>query len=72
MCVVIGMKTITTFALGLTLASGFLVGCSQETSHEESDSPNWLDNGHTKKETTTYKNADGTESTETSKTRTSN
>jgi hypothetical protein len=61
------MKTLT-FAIVL-LGAG-LVGCAQETSHSESNQPNWTDNGHTKQETTTYKNADGTTSTESSKTRT--
>lgn len=46
-------------------------GCAQEVSHTESDKPNLLDEGHTKKESTTYKNPDGTMHTETTKTRTS-
>jgi hypothetical protein len=63
------MKTIT---VALVLLGAGLLGCAQETSHTESDQPNWLDNGHTKKETTTYKNADGTTRTESSKSSTTN
>ncbi len=65
------MKPITALALGtLLFSSAFVGGCAKETSHTESDQKNWLDNGHTKQETTTYQNPDGTSSTESSKTRT--
>jgi hypothetical protein len=47
-------------------------GCAQEVSHTEKDSPNWTDNGHTKTESTTYQNPDGSTYTQSSKTRTSN
>ena len=40
--------------------------CSQEVSHTESDKPNWS-GGRTQEQTTVYKNADGTTSTESSK-----
>jgi ABC-type oligopeptide transport system substrate-binding subunit len=41
----------------------FVIGCSHETAHTEKTSPTW--NGGTKTdETTTYKNADGSTTTE--------
>jgi hypothetical protein len=45
--------------LPLTLS----VGCSHEVAHSESDKPGWF-GGSTHQETTVYKNADGTTSTE--------
>lgn len=45
------------------LSSAFLAGCSQEVSHTESDKPGWF-GGSTHKETTTYRNPDGSISTE--------
>jgi len=54
----------------LSLGATLLSGCSQEVSHTESDKPRLL-GGHTHEETTTYKNADGSYSTEHSKTKTS-
>jgi len=45
------------------------IGCSQEVAHKETDSPNLM-GGHTHEETTTYKNPDGSYSTENSKQRT--
>lgn len=67
------MKTLNAFAaLTVILGSFVVTGCRQEVSHTESDKPNWTDNGHTQQESTTYRNPDGTTSTDTSKTRTSN
>jgi ABC-type oligopeptide transport system substrate-binding subunit len=51
------------------LAGGLAVGCSEEVSHSEKDKPN-LTGGHTHEESTTYKNPDGSYSTENSKQRT--
>ncbi len=52
----------------LTIPISFLcfTACSQEVSHTESDKPG-LFGGRTQQETTVYKNADGTTSTESSK-----
>jgi hypothetical protein len=44
-------------------AAGFFAACSQEVSHTESDKPGWF-GGETHKETTVYKNPDGTITTE--------
>lgn len=44
----------------------FTSGCAQEISHTESDKPGWF-GGRTREETTVYRNADGTTSTERSK-----
>jgi hypothetical protein len=64
-------KTFHTFAVASVLLGSFIAaGCSQEVSHSESDKPDLIGNGHTTKEETTYKNADGTTSTESSKTQT--
>jgi hypothetical protein len=65
------MKTLNTFAVASVLLSSFMLGgCSdspKEVAHSESDKPNWTNNGSTHNEETTYKNADGTTSTESSK-----
>jgi len=45
------------------LAGGLAVGCSQEVSHSEKDKPNLL-GGQTHEESTTYKNPDGSYTTE--------
>ncbi len=66
------MKTTLAFAIGMSIYGGLLVGCSQEVAHSEQDKPHLLDNGHTHEESTTYKNPDGTVSTEHSKSSTSN
>ena len=65
------MKRILTAAtLGaVMIAGGLAVGCSQEVSHSEKDKPN-LTGGQTHEETTTYKNPDGSYTTESSKQRT--
>ena len=55
----------------LSLGVGLLSGCSQEVSHTETDKPR-LFGGHTHEESTTYKNPDGTYSTEKSEVKTSN
>lgn len=52
-----------TLAIAGTLASAMLAACSQEVSHTESTKSNML-GGTTHKETTVYKNPDGTLSTE--------
>ena len=55
----------------LTLSSvGFLGGCSEEVEHKETDKPNLIGSGRTHKEETTYRNPDGTYTTEREKTRT--
>lgn len=56
-------------ALAVPMAVG--VGCSHEVSHTETDKPGFF-GGSTHEETTTYKNADGTTSTDTQKSKTSN
>jgi hypothetical protein len=55
--------------LAAMLAGGLTTGCSQEVAHSETDKPN-LTGGHTHEENTTYKNPDGSYSTENSKQRT--
>jgi hypothetical protein len=56
--------------LAASMVTGVLaIGCSQEVAHKETDSPNLM-GGHTHEETTTYKNPDGSYSTENSKQRT--
>lgn len=56
--------------LAATMGAGVLaIGCSQEVAHKETDSPN-LTGGHTHTESTTYKNPDGSYTTENSKQRT--
>ena len=54
-----------TFILAATLAIplAFAFGCAKEVSHSESDKPGWF-GGQEHKETTVYKNADGTTSVE--------
>ena len=47
------------------------VGCSREVAHTETDKPGWF-GGSTHEEKTTYKNADGTYSTESQKSHTGN
>jgi len=64
--------TITIASAAFAVSALLAGGCAEEVSHTEKDSPNWLDNGHTKTESTTYQNSDGTTHTDTSKTRTSN
>ena len=51
------------------LLSPVIVGCSQEVEHHESDKPR-LFGGRTHEESTTYKNPDGTYTTEKSKVKT--
>ena len=64
------MKRMVVVALGAVLVGGpLLVGCSQEVEHHESDKPR-LFGGRTHEESTTYKNPDGTYTTEKSKTKT--
>jgi ABC-type oligopeptide transport system substrate-binding subunit len=53
----------------ITLAGGLAAGCSQEVSHQETDKPNLL-GGNTHQESTTYKNPDGSYTTENSKQKT--
>ncbi|MDB5325060.1 MAG: hypothetical protein JWM57_629 [Phycisphaerales bacterium] len=45
----------------MTAAAGINVGCAHEVSHTESDKPGWF-GGSTHKETTVYKNPDGSTS----------
>lgn len=47
----------------LAIPLAVIAGCSQEVSHTESDKPGWF-GGKKHEETTVYKNADGTTSTE--------
>ena len=54
----------TLIAILISLLS--FAACSHEVSHTETDKPNWS-GGRTQEETTVYKNADGTTSTEHSK-----
>jgi ABC-type oligopeptide transport system substrate-binding subunit len=64
------MNRFSLLALGmLSVAAVISTGCSQEVEHKESDKPNLL-GGHTHEESTTYKNADGTYTTEQSKVKT--
>ena len=57
--------TILTWTLvGLVTLLGGVAGCSHEIAHSESDRGNWLDSGTTHKESTTYRNRDGSISTE--------
>jgi hypothetical protein len=66
------MKRFTTLTLFvLSFAPAMVGGCSREVAHTEQDKPNLL-GGRTHEETTTYKNPDGTYTTEKSKTKTSN
>ncbi len=63
-------------ALNLSIASLFVAGllaagCAKEVSHTESSKPNILDDGRTTKSETVVKNADGTTSTQSKKTRSS-
>jgi len=62
----------TTFFTALTVAAilvAFTSGCAREISHSESSQPGWF-GGRTTKESTTVRNADGTISTESSRTTT--
>ena len=63
------MKYALLTVLSLSLVSPILVGCSEEVSHHETDKPR-LFGGHTHEESTTYKNADGSYTTEHSKVKT--
>ena len=63
------MKFAIVTLLSVTLVSPLLVGCSQEVEHHESDKPR-LFGGRTHEESTTYKNPDGTYTTEHSKVKT--
>lgn len=57
-------RFLTVATLGaILIAGGLAVGCSQEVSHSEKDKPN-LFGGHTHEESTTYKNPDGSYTTE--------
>ena len=51
------------FLLPVAAAALLCASCAQEVSHTESDKPN-LFGGETHKETTVYKNPDGTTATE--------
>jgi hypothetical protein len=65
------MKPITAiivFWIALS-AVAWTTGCSHEVSHSEQDKPGWF-GGRTHQEQTTYRNADGSYSTESSKTHT--
>jgi hypothetical protein len=53
----------------LSLGVSLMSGCSQEVAHSESDKPR-LFGGRTHEESTTYKNPNGTYSTEKSKVKT--
>ena len=58
-------RTIITWTLlGLVTLLGGSVACSHEIAHSESDKGNWLDSGTTHRESTTYRNPDGSISTE--------
>jgi hypothetical protein len=56
--------------VALMILSPLAVGCAREVSRTESSKPNILDDGRTTKRETTVKNADGSMTTETKKTRT--
>jgi hypothetical protein len=51
----------TLVLLGIATGAGLATGCAREVSHTESDKPGWF-GGNTHKETTVYKNPDGTTS----------
>ncbi len=64
------MNRFSLIAFGMLSVTALIsTGCSHEVEHKESDKPNLL-GGHTHEESTTYKNADGTYSTEHSKVKT--
>lgn len=62
------MKTRYVYAAlaSLTLTAGLTVGCAREVEHTETDKPRLL-GGHVHEESTTVKHADGTYTTEKSK-----
>ena len=51
------------FVAAVLGSSVFTIGCSHEVSHTSKDTPTWT-GGEKHEETTTYKNPDGTLSTE--------
>jgi len=57
-------RILTSFVIAGAMTCGMqAIGCSEEVSHSEQDKPTW--SGGTKhEETTTYRNPDGTISTE--------
>jgi hypothetical protein len=60
---------ILALVLGVS-GAGYMAGCSTEVEHTETDKPNWIGSGRTHTEDTTYRNPDGSYSTEHEKTRT--
>ena len=64
------MKNLTLGVAAMMVTGLLAVGCAKEVSHTESSKENWLDDGRTTKSETTVKNADGSTSTKTEKTRT--
>jgi hypothetical protein len=62
-------KALATLFVGAVVGTGaILVGCSQEVAHSEKDSPT-LTGGQKHEQTTTYRNPDGSYTTEHSATK---